>query len=262
MRVCARACGRAGVRALGLHYGAGVARDTLVFAPGHAPPAGQTRPKSARRQRHVVSVADVALALPSGAWHRITWRAGTAGPLTGRFVRVRVVSAQRHRTLPERAPEWLLIEWPEDEVEPTRYWLSTLPEKTGLERLVEVIKLRWRIERDYQDLKQDLNLDHFEDRSWRGFHHHASLCIVAYGFLITEREALPPSGPRRPGPGPCPGLPRGRRPRGTPVEARAARADLDPLAQATPHPRPRPHPATMPVLLQADTHHATALVTQ
>src|SRR5262249_22713928 len=94
-----------------------------------------------------------------------------------------------------RAEEWLLIEWPEDETEPTKYWFSTLPEDTAFDRLVDLTKLRWRIERDYQELKQELGLGDYEGRGWRGFHHHATLCIAAYGFLIAERGALPPSGP-------------------------------------------------------------------
>jgi hypothetical protein len=88
----------------------------------------------------------------------------------------------------------LLIEWPKGEKEPTKYWLSTLPQ--NIERLVDLAKLRWRIERDYQELKQELGLGHFEGRGWRGFHHHATLCIAAYGFLISERETIPPSAPR------------------------------------------------------------------
>ncbi len=83
------------------------------------------------------------------------------------------------------------MEWPDDEDEPTRYWLSTLPEDIAFHRLVELTKLRWRIERDYQDLKQEVGLNHFEGRSWRGFHHHATLSIAAYGFLISERETIP-----------------------------------------------------------------------
>src|SRR5262249_747295 len=87
---------------------------------------------------------------------------------------------------------WLLIEWPEGEKEPIKYWLSTLPEDVAFRELVDIAKLRWRIERDYQDLKQEVGLGHFEGRGWRGFHHHATLCIAAYGFLISERETIPP----------------------------------------------------------------------
>jgi hypothetical protein len=107
--------------------------------------------------------------------------------------------AHRDNLLSELRPEeWLLIEWPEDETEPTKYWFSTLPEDTAFDRLVDLTKLRWRIERDYQELKQELGLGDYEGRGWRGFHHHATLCIAAYGFLIAERGALPPSRPLPP----------------------------------------------------------------
>jgi SRSO17 transposase len=79
-----------------------------------------------------------------------------------------------------------------DEPAPTKYWLSTLPDDVSFKRLVDLTKLRWRIERDYLELKQEIGLDHYEGRGWRGFHHHASLCIAAYGFLISETETLPP----------------------------------------------------------------------
>ena len=94
-----------------------------------------------------------------------------------------------------RASEWLLIEWPRGE-EPTKYWLTTLADDIAFDRLVDIAKLRWRIERDYQELKQEVGLGHFEGRGWRGFHHHATLCIAAYGLLVSERETIPPSGAR------------------------------------------------------------------
>jgi SRSO17 transposase len=84
----------------------------------------------------------------------------------------------------------LLIEWPNSEAEPTKYWFSTIPEKIAFHRLVDLAKLRWRIGRDYQELKQEVGLGHFEGRGWRGFHHRAALCIAAYGFLIFERETI------------------------------------------------------------------------
>jgi len=98
--------------------------------------------------------------------------------------------------LPELlSPEWLLIEWPAGEAAPTKYWLSTLPANISFRQLVDFTKLRWRIERDYLELKQEVGLGHYEGRGWRGFHHHATMCIAAYGFLISEREAIPPSRP-------------------------------------------------------------------
>jgi SRSO17 transposase len=110
---------------------------------------------------------------------------------------VRVRPAHRDHLLHEpRAEEWVLIEWPEAEKEPTKYWLSTLSPDTPLADLVEQAKLRWRIERDFQELKQEMGLGHYEGRGWRGFHHHAALCIAAYGFLVSERGRVPPSGPQ------------------------------------------------------------------
>jgi len=104
-----------------------------------------------------------------------------------------VRAAHRDYKLTEsRSEEWLLIEWPESEEEPIKYWLSNLPKRIALQELVDTTKLRWRIERDYHDLKQEVGIGHFEGRGWRGFHHHATLCIAAYGFLISERETIPP----------------------------------------------------------------------
>ena len=100
------------------------------------------------------------------------------------------------RLAESRPEEWLLIEWPEGEEAPTKYWFSTLPANIAFHQLVGTAKLRWRIERDYQELKQEVGLGHFEGRGWRGFPHHATLCIAAYGFLISERETIPPSGTR------------------------------------------------------------------
>jgi hypothetical protein len=82
----------------------------------------------------------------------------------------------------------LLIEWPEGEAAPTKYWLSNIAKTISFHDLVDIAKMRWRIERDYQDLKQEIGLGHYEGRGWRGFHHHGTPCIAAYGFLISERE--------------------------------------------------------------------------
>ena len=122
---------------------------------------------------------------------------------------------------PDKKPtkEWLLIEWPKGEAEPTKYWLSTLPEAISFLNLVDATKLRWRIERDYQELKQEVGLGHFEGRGWRGFHHHATLCIAAYAFLISERETIPPSGPGSAALFQEPVLPDGYRPRGAAIAA-------------------------------------------
>ena len=113
------------------------------------------------------------------------------------------------------AEEWLLIEWPEGAAEPDHYWLCTLPAEISLERMVDQAKLRWRIERDYLELKQEVGLGHYEGRGWRGFHHRATLCIAAYGFLISEKETIPPSGHPRAWRGSQSSLPAGYRPRGS-----------------------------------------------
>ena len=120
-----------------------------------------------------------------------------------------------------RAPEWLLIEWPEGDSEPLKYWLSTISEDTSLERMVYEAKMRWRIERDYQDLKQDLGLAHYEGRGWRGFHHHASLSIAAYGFLLAQRLQHPDSvgGKKNSAERPMPAIPTHYKPRGSPPGA-------------------------------------------
>jgi SRSO17 transposase len=149
----------------------------------------------------------------------VGWREGSRGELSGRFAAVRVRPSHRDYWRAEPHPEeWLLVEWPEAKEEPTKYWLSTLPETAPIEELVATAKLRWRIERDYQELKQELGLDHYEGRGWRGFHHHATLCIAAYGFLVRERSLFPPQVRFR---GHAPALPSRWWPRGRPEPARA-----------------------------------------
>ena len=145
------------------------------------------------RDHKPVSAKALAQELPAKAWQSVTWRERSNVDLASRFAAVRVRPASRDYNLTEpRAEEWLLIEWPEDNAEPLKYWLSTLPANLALRDLVKTTKLRWRIERDYRDLKQELGLGQYEGRGWRGFHHHASLCIAAYGFLISTRETIPP----------------------------------------------------------------------
>ena len=150
----------------------------------------------------------------------MAWREGSNAKLASRFAAVRVRPAHRDYNRPTPRPEeWLLIEWPSGEKEPVKYWLSTLPPSIARRALVDLVKLRWRIERDYQDLKQELGLGHYEGRGWRGFHHHAALCIAAYGFLIAERAAFPPSDEFWPPSLQTPALPESYRPRGAPDPA-------------------------------------------
>jgi hypothetical protein len=169
--------------------------------------------------------------------------------LSSRFARVRVRVAHRDYNLTDIRPEeWLLIEWPEGEEEPTKYWLSTLPEDVTFNKLVDLTKLRWRIERDYQELKQEVGLGHFEGRGWRGFHHHATLCIAAYGFLISERETIPPCGSRSTTLLKKLAVPDSYRPRGSAVANRTPRPQLDRNDASKIDSRARQNSGTMPVL--------------
>lgn len=193
---------RDGITALGLTYVVGIQSSASLWPPGQAPlpvkpRGGRGRPSTRVRRKadhKPVAVKDLAAALPSTAWRRVTWRQGTNAPLASRFAAVRVRPAHRdYKAATPRAEEWCLIEWPVGAAEPSKFWLSTLPATTSRSRLVRHAMLRWRIERDYQELKQEIGLGHYEGRGWRGFHHHATLCIAAYGFLVAERVAIPPS---------------------------------------------------------------------
>jgi len=211
---------RRGITQQGLSYVAGIQSSPLVWRPGTGPKPGRARPRWGRRSNpDLISVKQVALDLPEAAWQTIQWREGTADVLSSRFARLRVRVADANVSVDELIEEWLLIEWPEGKEEPTKYWLSTLPEGISFRDLVDLAKLRWRIERDYQELKQEVGLDHYEGRGWRGFHHHATLCIAAYGFLISERETIPPSGPPAAMFFPQLAVPEGYRPRGSTIAA-------------------------------------------
>jgi SRSO17 transposase len=136
-------------------------------------------------------------------------------------VRVRPAHRDYWRNEPH-AEEWLLVEWPAGETEPIKYWLSTLPANTKLTDLARLAKQRWIIERDYEELKQELGLGHFEGRGWRGFHHHATLCIAAYGFLVAERSRFSPSARAGKLELRAPQVPSDFQPRGSPRAGRAA----------------------------------------
>jgi len=232
---------RSEVTALGLRYVAGVKSTTTVWAPGTSalPPAPYSgwgrrpfRPVHDDANKPV-SVEELALGLPKGAWRKLSWREGTNERLSGRFARVRVRPAHDRGVATEAiAEEWLLIEWPDDEKAPTKFWLSTLDKSVTFAHLVHTTKQRWRIERDYLELKQEIGLGHFEGRGWRGFHHHATLCIAAYGFLISERAAFSPSATHKAGLLETPVLPDDFRPRGAadPNRAPRPRFACDPAA--------------------------------
>ena len=223
---------RTALTQLGLQYIVGIESNATVWEPGQQPlpapprkPGRGAPPKRLRRapDHQPLSVKQLALGLPSTAWKDIGWRQGSHGILRSRFAGVRIRPAHRDEKRTEPRPEeWLLMEWPKEASEPTKYWLSNLPVKTSLKSLVKLAKHRWVIERDYEELKQELGLGHYEGRGWRGFHHHATLCIAAYGFLMAERTRFPPSA--RAGhvglsaPGPRPDF----RPRGSPRTSRTA----------------------------------------
>jgi SRSO17 transposase len=184
-------------------YVLGVRETTKVWPPGVTPRPRRrrvfrgrppSRPQGPVRQP-AVRLSTLLGRLPGSSWSTVTWREGTRGGMRSRFVALRIRPAHdRHRTEP-RPVEWVLGEWPLGEPTPTKYYLSTLPESTPLATLARLAHLRWRIERDYQELKDEFGLDHFEGRGWRGFHHHGSLCIAAYAFLAAERARLSPPEP-------------------------------------------------------------------
>jgi SRSO17 transposase len=223
---------REAITELGLNYVLGVQSSTTVWKPGEGPLPkkawkGTGRPPRLlqRNQEHSpASVKQVAMSLPATAWKSVVWRQGTNQKLRSRFAALRVRPAHRDYWRAQPHPEeWLLIEWPKTDQEPTKYWFSTLPPETKLADLVRIAKHRWIIERDYEELKQELGLGHFEGRGWRGFHHHGTLCIAAYGFLVAERNRFSPSArvghvglPR------IPVLPEQFRPRGSTRPSRTA----------------------------------------
>jgi SRSO17 transposase len=227
---------RQAVTALGLAYSLGIRPMLTVWRPGEAPPPRPRKTtrgpwrkdhKPAKHRHRPVRVAALARELPAEAWQTISWREGSNAALSGRFARLRVCCAPDGEPAAAPGPEeWLLIEWPQGEAKPLRFWLSTLPPETRFAELVRLTKLRWRIERDFLDLKQDCGLGHYEGRGWRGFHHHVTLCIAAYGFLITRAGTIPPSAGRNRIPRQEPPLSEGYRPRGAAAAPATPRATL------------------------------------
>jgi SRSO17 transposase len=215
---------RAALAELGLQYVVGIQSTTTVWPPGMQPlpvpkysGRGQPPRRLRRDEKHTpVAAKQLALSLPAKAWKTVTWREGTRTALRSRFAAVRVRAAHRdYKQGQPRAKEWLLIEWPRGDAEPSKYWLSNLDKAVPLRDLVALGKQRWIIERDYQELKQELGLGHFEGRGWRGFHHHATLSIAAYGFLVAERSRFSPSARAGHLELPIPALPENFQPRGS-----------------------------------------------
>jgi SRSO17 transposase len=225
---------RDGLTSRGLAYAVGIKGETTCWPVGEgplppAPHSGRGRPATRLRRdpdHQPLSAENIARSLPRAAWKHVRWREGTKGTMSSRFAAVRVRPAHRDHLRQEPRPvEWLLIEWPEDAAAPTKPWLSTVSSAIALDELVRLAKIRWRVERDFQELKDQIGLDHYEGRGWRGFHHHGVLSIAAYAYLAAERARLsPPEAlaflrPAR--------LPKGFKPRGAATATRATSANVD-----------------------------------
>lgn len=190
---------REGLEQRELRYVVQVKGDTSAYAQDVRPATpdyrGTGRPPKPRYREKPSSLRELALAEGTERAVGVSWREGSDGePLRSRFLclRVRPANVELRRSAARAGSElgvrWLVCEWPEGQEEPTKYLLSNLPEDTSLERLVSLAKLRWRIEHDYRELKDALGLDHFEGRSFRGWHHHVTLVSVAHAFLTLERR--------------------------------------------------------------------------
>lgn len=189
---------RAGLRERKMPYAVAVESSTKAWTSDPAAVPVSPRKPRGRPQKYPAlkdmpeprSLAEIARACPKGAWHNVTWRQGTKGPMSSRFARVKVWAAHAWRKSehPKREMEWLLIEWPEGAEEPSDYWLAQLGDHpVGLRRLIRIARSRWRVEMDYRELKEELGLDHYEGRHWLGWHHHVTLVSMAFAFLRSEQ---------------------------------------------------------------------------
>ena len=193
---------REGLTALGLCYVVGVPRniaawppDTAFRVPAHTPgKIGRPATRPIAEAASPLSIEALFAAQPRSAWKTVTWREGSRGKQSSRFCALRVCTAHKHRSGQRPGEEqWVFAQWPRGEQNPTKYYFSNLPANTSLRTLVRLAKLRWRVERDYQEMKGEVGLDHFEGRSWTGFHHHAALCAAAHAFLSLQRALFPPT---------------------------------------------------------------------
>ena len=160
---------------------------------------GRGRPPGVRYREDPSSLKQLAPAAGKKAAVTVTWREGTRGKMSSRFLALRVRPANihlrraAHNTGEQLPVRWLICEWPPQATEPTKYWLSNLPADTPLRDLARLGKLRWRIEHDYRELKDALGLDHFEGRTYRGWNHHVTLVSIAHAFLTLQRRRRPPT---------------------------------------------------------------------
>ena len=193
---------RQALRERQLQYAVQVEPSTVVWTEDpNLPVPSPGKKKTGRPRKHPPlkararpeSLEKVVQQLPASAWRTVTWRQGSRGPERSRFARLPVWAAHgwRQQAHPPRVIEWLLVEWPEGEKQPTKYWLAQLgSQPLGLRRLVRIAKARWRIEQDYRELKGELGLDHYEGRQWLGWRHHVCLVTMAYAFLRSEQARL------------------------------------------------------------------------
>jgi SRSO17 transposase len=180
---------REGLRAHGLDFAVAITANTGVWLLDAAE----------RRHGAPIGVQALGIELGQGAFRRVTWRTGTRGKLASRFCFRRVKVAHDDGTEPkDRESLWLVTEWPRGEAKPTKFALTTLPRRMSKKQIIRILKERWRTEQAYEELKGELGLDHFEGRSFTGWHHHITVVLCCYAFIVAERmRHFPPSGRRQ-----------------------------------------------------------------
>lgn len=190
---------RDGLAERGLRYVVGIPSTHLIWPPGSCPQVPPRTGKAGRPQTQArdgsltpLQIGKLVAGIPRNRYKTVSWRMGSRGKMSSKFLFYRVRSAERHtKGRPPSEEQWLICEWPEAEKSP-KFHFSDLPASISAKELVRITKLRWRVERDYQEMKGELGLDHFEGRTWRGFHHHATLCALSHGFLALRRALFPP----------------------------------------------------------------------
>ena len=237
---------RAALRQRGVGYCVAVEPRAKAWTqePVGSPPPAAGRPKPKNPLPASKRLDQIACELPKGAWRTLTWREGTRGPMQGRFARVAIWASHgytQRQHQGQRAREWVFVEWPPDQDAPTDYWLAHLgggAKTPTLKALAELARERWRVEQDYRELKDELGLDHFEGRSWPGWHHHVALTCLAHLFLQSERRLPPTTKATQKKPGP--GANRPRKPAADPSPpARRSRAEILRSLPLVPHPIPQ-----------------------
>ena len=193
---------REGLEERQFNYVVGAASMIKVWAPGTGPIAPADVPKKLKGRPRTkyktgdvkpVTLVELARSLGTAGLKTLTWREGSRGPQRSRFGATRVRTSHGHAAGKAPGSEvWLLWAWPNGKEKPEKFWLSNLPTTTSLKRLVFLAKLRWRVERDYQEMKGEVGLDHYEGRTWRGWHHHTALVAIAHAFLTLQRVLSPP----------------------------------------------------------------------